>query len=170
VTHTPTPSPAGGGLRKAAAAGGVLAVPTALLAALLTAFGGAGALAASGPGKPAAVVAPAPPAAADPRHYPANELDVRPGIKVRVSPAYPERAARANVSGKAVLRLYIDASGMVERVEVERATPAGYGFEDSAATAFRGARFSPAMKNGKRVRALMRIEVSFDAPSGKAQR
>jgi len=168
VTRTPIPSNPGGRLPRAAAAGGVLAA----CAALFTTFGGATALAASGPSKPAPapVVTPAPPAAADPRHYPANELDVRPGIKVRVNPAYPERAARANVSGKTVLRLYIDADGMVERVEVERATPPGYGFEDSAATAFRGARFSPAMKNGKRVRALMRIEVSFDAPSGKAPR
>jgi len=166
VTRTPNPSLPGGRLPRAAAAGGVLAA----CAVLFTALGGASALAASGPGKPAPIVAPAPPAVPDSRHYPANELDVRPGIKVRVNPAYPERAARANLSGKAVLRLYIDANGMVERVEVERATPPGYGFEDSAASAFRGARFSPAMKDGKRVRALMRIEVSFDAPSGKAPR
>lgn len=168
MTRAPNPSPTGGRLPRAAAAGGILAA----CAILFTALGGVTALAASGPGKPAPapVVAPAPPAVADSRHYPANELDVRPGIKVRVNPAYPARAARANVSGKTVLRLYIDVNGMVERVEVERATPAGYGFEESAATAFRGARFSPAMKDGKRVRALMRIEVSFDAPSGKAKR
>ena len=166
MTRTPNPSHPGGRLPRAAAAGGFLAT----CAVLFTALGGATALAASGPSKPAPVVAPAPPAAADSRHYPANELDVRPGIKVHVNPAYPARAARANVSGKTVLRLYIDVNGMVERVEVEHATPAGYGFEESAATAFRGARFSPAMKDGKRVRALMRIEVSFDAPSGKAKR
>jgi protein TonB len=164
VKRTPTPPPAGGGLRRAAAAGGVLAA-----AALSIALGGAAAQAASGPA-PAQVSAPAPPAVADSRHYPANELDVRPGIKVRVNPAYPARAARENVSGKAVLRLYIGADGAVERVEVERATPPGYGFEESAASAFSGARFSPAMKDGKRVRALMRIEVSFDAPNGKPGR
>jgi protein TonB len=163
VKRTLTPLPSGGGLRRAAAAGGVLA------AALCIALGGPAAQAASGP----AAAAPAQftsPAVPDSRHYPANELDARPGIKVRVNPDYPARAARENVSGKAVVRLYIDANGMVERVEVERATPPGYGFEDAAATAFSGARFSPAMKDGKRVRALMRIEVSFDAPTGKTTR
>ncbi|MDX1376747.1 MAG: TonB family protein, partial [Burkholderiales bacterium] len=118
---------------------------------------------------PAKSVAPAPPAVPDSPHYKANELDVRPGIKVRVNPAYPARAARENVSGTAIVGLYIDADGAVERVEVERATPAGYGFGESAAEAFRAARFSPAMKSGKRVRALMRVEVSFDAPTPKPQ-
>jgi len=105
----------------------------------------------------------------DSRHYRSTELDVPPGIKVRVQPAYPARAARANVSGKAIVKLFIDANGAVERVEVEGADPAGYGFDDSAAQAFRRARFSPAIKDGKRVRAQMRIEVSFDAPTTKPQ-
>jgi protein TonB len=163
-----TPPTSGGGLLRAAAAGGVLAAGSALLLAA------PGALAASGASRPApaaaTIQAPAPPAMADSPHYPSNELDVRPGIMVRVQPAYPERAARENVSGKAVVRLYIDVNGAVERVEVERATPAGYGFEDSAASAFRSARFSPAMKGGKRVRAQMRIEVSFDAPTAQPKR
>jgi TonB family protein len=165
-----TASTTGGGLLRAAAAGGVLAAG----AALLVAAPGAGpeALAASGASRPAPATtqAPATPAVADSRHYPSNELDVRPGIMVRVNPAYPERAARENVSGKAVVRLYIDVNGAVERVEVERAAPAGYGFEDAAASAFRSARFSPAMKGGKRVRAEMRIEVSFDAPTAQPKR
>jgi len=109
------------------------------------------------------------PAVPDSPYYVSTELDVRPGIKRRVQPGYPARAARENVSGKAIVGLYIDANGAVERVEVERAAPPGYGFEDSAAAAFRAARFSPAMKGGKRVRAKMRIEVSFDAPPAKPQ-
>jgi len=160
----------GGELRIAAAAGGFLAA-----AAVLLSLGNASGLwavqAASGASRPAAatIKAPAPPAVPDSRHYQSNELDVRPGIKVRVNPAYPERAARENVSGKAIVRLYIDSNGSVERVEVERAAPAGYGFDESAASAFRAARFSPALKGGKRVRAQMRIEVSFDAPAPKPQ-
>ena len=156
----------GGGLPRAAAAG-VLAAGVALL---LGAAGPSAAPAASGASRPAApgpakIIAPAPPAVADSRHYPANELDVRPGIKVQVNPFYPQRAARENVSGKSIVRLYIDANGAVEKVEVERDTPTGYGFGESAAHAFRAARFSPAMKGGKRVRALMRVEISFDAPT-----
>ena len=157
----------GGGLPRAAAAAGVLAAGAALLVA---GAGPAGAQAASVANRPAPpkLIAPAPPAVANSPHYKANELDVRPGIKVRVNPAYPARAARENVSGKAVVGLYIDASGGVERIEIERETPAGFGFGESAANAFRGARFSPAMKGGKRVRALMRVEISFDAPTPQA--
>lgn len=117
--------------------------------------------------KPAATAvsaSPTTPAVPDSRHYLTTELTVRPGIKVQVQPPYPARAARENVSGKAIVQLYIDSNGAVEKVTVERVTPAGYGFDESAARAFRAARFSPGMKDGKRVRVQMRIEVSFDAP------
>ena len=144
--------------------------PCRSVAAFLAAAGALG-LAASGLGasesraagaaKPAAAALPP---ASDSRHYLTNELEVRPGIMVRVQPAYPARAARENISGKAIVNLYIDANGGVERVTVERATPAGYGFDDSAARAFRAARFSPGMKDGKQVPVQMRIEVSFEAP------
>jgi len=87
-----------------------------------------------------------------------------------VQPPYPARAAHENVSGKAIVRIYIDADGVVERVEVEQASPPGYGFDESAAQAFSAARFSPAMKDGKRVRAQMRVEVSFDAPTNSGKR
>ena len=83
--------------------------------------------AAAAAGRPA-TASPAPPvtpAVPDSRHYPTNELDVRPGIKVRINPAYPARAARENVSGKTIVRLYIDSNGAVEKVEVERDTPTG---------------------------------------------
>ncbi len=131
---------------------------------------------AAGTARPAATTvsaspaAPATPAVPDSRHYLTTELDVRPGIKVQVQPPYPARAARESVSGKAVVQLFVDSNGAIEKVTVERAAPDGYGFGESAARAFRAARFSPAMKDGKRVRVQMRIEVSFDAPppaSGK---
>jgi protein TonB len=128
---------------------------------------------AAGTPRPAATpvsASPTAPAVPDSRHYLTTELDVRPGIKVRVQPPYPARAARENMSGKAVVQLFIDSNGGVEKVAIERAAPDGYGFGESAARAFRAARFSPAMKDGKRVRVQMRIEVSFDAPppaSGK---
>jgi len=166
MTRTARGSVPGGRLLQAAAAGGVLTLGMVLLAV----SGSAQAASSASRPAPARIVAPAPAAVPDSRHYPANELDVRPGIKVQVNPAYPARAARENVSGKAIVRLYIDVNGAVERVEVERADPAGYGFDDSAAQAFSAARFSPAMKDGKRVRALMRVEISFDAPTTKAQR
>lgn len=151
-------------LRQAAAAGAWLAAAGALGLAAAGASGGREARAAAA--RPAAAATASPtPATPDSRHYRTNELDVRPGITVQTQPAYPARAARENVSGKAIVQLYIDSNGAVEKVTVERATPAGYGFDDSAARAFRAARFSPGIKDGKRVRVQMRIEVSFDAPT-----
>ncbi|MFZ1910526.1 MAG: energy transducer TonB, partial [Burkholderiales bacterium] len=103
----------------------------------------------------------APPASA--HYYRSAELDVRPGIKTRVEPAYPEAAARRGLSGTVVLRLYINENGAVDRVETLRARPAGV-FERSAEQAFREARFTPGMKDKHPVKVQMTIEVSFDTP------
>ena len=109
---------------------------------------------------PAAEPAGAP---ASSRYYPTRELDVRPGIRTNVEPEYPEAAARRSLSGKVVIRLYIDEKGVVERVETLRADPAGY-FERSAERAFRAARFTPGMKGKRPVKTQMTIEVDFDSP------
>jgi periplasmic protein TonB len=97
-------------------------------------------------------------------YYPTRELDVRPGILTRVEPAYPEAALRRGVSGKVVIRLYINEQGGVDRVESVRANPPGY-FEQSAVRAFRTARFTPGKKGKLAVRTQMVIEVSFEAPA-----
>ena len=96
-------------------------------------------------------------------YYRSAELDVRPGVKTQVKPEYPEAAARRGLSGKVVLRLYINENGAVDRVETLRARPAGV-FERSAEQAFRAARFTPGMKDKHPVKTEMTIEVSFDTP------
>ena len=97
-----------------------------------------------------------------PHYYLTRELDARPGIMTRTEPEYPEAAARRFLSGRVVLRLYIDERGAVERVEVLRAEPPGY-FEDAASRAFLAARFSPGMKSGRPVKVQMTLEVDFDS-------
>jgi TonB family protein len=101
---------------------------------------------------------------AQPIYYPTRELDVQPGIKTRVQPEYPVVAARRGISGKVVLRLYINEKGGVDRVEILHAEPRGV-FESSAERAFRAARFSPGMKSKRPVKTKMTIEVSFDSPA-----
>ncbi len=91
-----------------------------------------------------------------------RELDVRPGIMTQVEPAYPEAAARRFLSGKVVLRIYIEETGEVSRAQVLSAEPPGY-FEASAERAFLAARFSPGMKDGRAVKVQMTLEVSFDS-------
>jgi protein TonB len=109
----------------------------------------------------AAAAEPAAPAHSP--YYPVRELDVRPGITRNIEPQYPEAAARRSLSGKVVIRLYIDEKGSVERVETLRADPPGV-FEQSAERAFRAARFTPGMKAGRAVKVRMTIEVRYDSP------
>ena len=105
----------------------------------------------------------APPSAS--RYYLTRELDVRPGILNRVEPPYPEAALRRGLSGTVRVRLFINETGAVDRVETVRAEPPGY-FEQSAERAFRAARFTPGKKGTRAVKSQMLIEVSFEAPPG----
>ncbi|HUJ85634.1 MAG TPA: TonB family protein [Burkholderiales bacterium] len=113
----------------------------------------------------AALLAPvAVQAAADgptPHYYRSTELDVRPGIMVRVEPQYPVEAARRGLSGQVVLDLYLSESGAVERVVAVKGNPPGV-FDDAARRAFAAARFTPGMKDGRAVKVLLRLEVSFE--------
>ena len=119
---------------------------------------------------PAAQAAPAAtapePAAAltsavDLTYYSAREVDVHPRALGKVEPIYPSIADRDRVSGKLLLQLKLQANGRVSDIEVLSASPPGV-FEESALQAFRQARFSPAQKNGRPVRALVQIEVVYD--------
>ncbi|MBW8364020.1 MAG: TonB family protein [Rhizobium sp.] len=121
----------------------------------------------------AAETAPAPSAAAVPvpaaaltssvdlTYYNARDLDVQPHALRVIRPDYPAEADRQRVSGTLRLQLKLEADGRVSDIEVVSATPPGV-FEDSAIKAFRDARFAPAQKNGRPVRALVVIEVVYD--------
>lgn len=116
------------------------------------------------PAEPAAVE-PEPPGAlataVDLTYYPPRELDVQPRALGRIEPAYPPEADRQGRSGRVRLQLKLEADGRVSNVEVMEADPAGL-FEESAVEAFRVARFSPAQRGGRPVRALLLIEVEYD--------
>ena len=123
------------------------------------------------PAAPAAVsapsVAPAPVPAAtltssvDLTYYSARDLDVQPHALREIRPDYPDAADRQKLSGTLRLQLKLEADGRVMDVDVVSATPPGV-FEESAIKAFRDARFAPAQKNGRPVRALVVIEVVYD--------
>ena len=123
--------------------------------------------------QPAAAVTPPAPAVAltsavDLTYYSARDVDVHPRALREVVPVYPEDADRQRVSGKLRLQLKLQADGRVSDIEVLSATPPGV-FDESALQAFREARFSPAQKNGRPVRALVQIEVVYDW-AGQARR
>lgn len=118
---------------------------------------------------PAAAPAPAGPAIAVPvdlTFYTARELDVQPRALGSIEPDYPPDADRERRSGKVRLQLKLEADGRVSDVEVVLADPPGV-FDDSAVRAFGAARFSPAQKDGRAVRALLLIEVEYDWTGGR---
>jgi protein TonB len=116
------------------------------------------------PAQPA--VAPETPAlaissGADLNFYPARELDVPPRALRAILPEYPPEADRQRLSGRVRLEIRLEADGRVSDVEIVDADRPGT-FDDSALKAFRAARFAPAQKDGRPVRARLLIEVVYD--------
>jgi protein TonB len=94
-------------------------------------------------------------------YYSARDLDVHPRALREIVPDYPHDADRQRLSGKVRLQLKLEADGRISNIEVVSANPPGI-FDESAIRAFRDARFAPAQKAGRPVRALVLIEVEYD--------
>jgi protein TonB len=93
--------------------------------------------------------------------YTARDLDVQPRALREIVPDYPSDADRRRLSGKVRLQLKLEADGRVSDIGIVSASPPGI-FDESAIKAFRAARFAPAQKGGRPVRALVVIEVVYD--------
>lgn len=109
--------------------------------------------------------APAPFAAitssVDLTYYSARDLDIQPRALRKIEPDYPAEADRERLSGTLRLQLKLEADGRVSDIEVVSANPPDV-FNESAIKAFRDARFVPAQKNGRPVRARLVINVVYD--------
>jgi protein TonB len=101
------------------------------------------------------------PLARDPTYYLVKELDVIPRPLAIIQPQCPAGALSDRVNGGVELALLINEFGMVDDVSVINAQPAGY-FEDVGMAAFRPARFAPAEKQGRPVKARVNIRVKFE--------
>jgi len=100
------------------------------------------------------------PLAEDPTYYPGKLVDVHPAALQPIVPVYPDAVSIAGVEGAVTVLLFIDEFGTVRDVSVVEATPPGY-FEESALTAFRSARFTAAIKDGRAVKSRVLIRVSY---------
>ena len=76
-----------------------------------------------------------------------------------MDPQYPEAARKAGIEGVVILDAVIAASGQVEEVRVLRS--AGKLLDDAAAQALRRWTYRPATLNGRAVRVLLTVTVSF---------
>jgi hypothetical protein len=94
-----------------------------------------------------------------PTYYTTDQLTKPPHPSAAPELDVPKRIARS-VTGKVVLKLWIDELGDVNPVEVESSNlPAAV--SEMAAAAFAKLRFIPGEIDGRRVRTLMRIEVVY---------
>jgi protein TonB len=114
---------------------------------------------------PPAAVRPAPAvaitSAVDLNYYGVAEVDVQPRPLHEIVPAYPPDADRRHLSGQVRVRLRLEADGRISDMEVVSAQPPGL-FEQSALDALRSARFAPAQKQGRPVRAQVVIAIEYD--------
>lgn len=117
----------------------------------------AAASAGGGPGTGSDGVGAAGPAA-DPT-YAENTVSSRAKLLASATASYPPAARSAEVEADVPVEIVVDTRGVV--VDAHVVTRAGYGFDDSALTAIRSYRFSPAQRDGHAVRVRMRWSVQF---------
>ena len=89
-----------------------------------------------------------------------NELDQAPSAIRDPRPVYPPIAARQKIEATVMASLLISETGEVLEVKILRGEER-FGFNDSAIRAFRAARYSPAMKDGKRVKTWVAQMIQF---------
>ncbi|MDR1587455.1 MAG: energy transducer TonB [Treponema sp.] len=74
---------------------------------------------------------------------------------------YPPIARRSGIEGRVILELFIDRSGLVQRITILQEAPPGRGFGEAAVKAFQGRRGAPARANGEPVSVRYRYPVRF---------
>lgn len=110
-----------------------------------------------------AVEAPVLPGSNDetPAYWPRKLLDVGPSPANPVILPPPEDVAHAETQGHAVLELFIDEHGHVDRIEVlDSNAPAT--FVDAAKESFRATLFTPGLKDNQPVPSRIKIEVRYE--------
>lgn len=78
-----------------------------------------------------------------------------------VQPEYPRPARIGRVEGVVELELTIGVDGAVERAEVLRESPTGYGFATAAVQAANQRRYQAAMREGQPVAAKLPVDIEF---------
>lgn len=105
--------------------------------------------------------------AADTTYYAARQLDVYPALLSPLDLRDWEKAV-SGARGRALLLLHIDAHGTVDEVSVVEAEPAGY-LHDEARRVFRAARFTPALRNGRAVKARVLVRIVYGTDEAAAR-
>jgi TonB family protein len=108
-----------------------------------------------GPGAPIGIQAPSSGEA-----YTGKEVDVKARLLTHPAPRYTEDARKNRIMGVVVLKVVFASNGKVQNIRVISGLP--YGLTEQAIIAARQIKFTPAMKNGKRVSMWMQLEYNFN--------
>ncbi len=90
-----------------------------------------------------------------------GSLDRAPSLVKSVRPDYPPVARQQKFGATIIVTALITETGDVAEVRVLRGDSRKVGFDEAAVKAVRQAKFSPAMKDGKRVRTWLAMPVNF---------
>jgi TonB family protein len=91
--------------------------------------------------------------------YGEASVDAPARLVASAPPPYPESARRAEIEADVPVEIMIDSRGNV--IESRALAHAGYGLDESAASAVKRYRFSAAVRGGRPVRVRMRWVVQF---------
>lgn len=91
----------------------------------------------------------------------AADLEEKPYPREPVIVPYPE-ALLGKAKGAVVLLLYVDSSGTIDRIDVDR-SDVPIEFERSAIEAFQSVQMSPGLAGGIATRAKIKILVEFES-------
>ena len=92
---------------------------------------------------------------------PVDEVDESPQVVRHRAPLYPREAKRQGVEGKARFLATIGPDGRVEGVRLMGPIPGWETMNESAREAVSHWRFTPATKNGVKVRTIVNVAVDF---------
>lgn len=101
------------------------------------------------------------PGGGGPFGYAVHDVDVRPAVRHRVTPEYPDQARRTGTQGRVVLRLLVDEHGHARHVSVLEAMPDGM-FEQCALDAVARWSFTPGQRDGRPVPTWVHLPLRFD--------
>ncbi len=88
-----------------------------------------------------------------------EDLDEIPKVITQVRPVYPPSLRRSGSGGRVVVLFIVDESGTVRLPRIENSSD--YAFDKPALDAIKKWRFTPGIKDGRKVKTKMRLPISF---------
>ncbi len=91
--------------------------------------------------------------------FSSSELDQKPRLVYQVNPKYPSELAKKEVAGRVTVMMVVDQEGRVMNPRIENSTDPA--FDSAVLAAVRQWRYEPALKDGVKVAARVRVPISF---------